>query len=235
MADLSYGIGLSELGSTLQNIATVQDKQAMARAYQDELARQGAYRGQALQTFGSYLPGFTAESAQRQIGDAATKRKALYAGAAPFAGPLPYQQGRPTDAAYNQLLGGLRANYGGYGDWQFNQQQQLLEQSRAINQILNFARGTANVFPYRMYDASHAGDTMALIGGGLSAASGPATLLANGYGSRLPVGQSTGPANLSPLTVGSPMNYGPSFGAGLYTQPTFDPLTGSMFGYNLGR
>jgi hypothetical protein len=58
------------------------------------------------------------------------------------------------------LLGNARANVGAYSDWQLNQAINQIKLREQLNKISNFAQGTAQVFPYRMYNAQHSMDEL---------------------------------------------------------------------------
>lgn len=170
-------MGANIAGTELQGWAALLEKWAMQKQFQEEAARQAGYRTQALGAFGQGLPMAGSAMAAPTMADAASAREAGYAklGAIPLSVSDPkYATSRnpAADQAYAALIGGNRARLGAYGDWQFKQGLSAQETARQLNQISNFAGGTARVFPYLMYKAQHSQDAMAAIGQALSSLGG---------------------------------------------------------------
>lgn len=178
------GIGAGLIGSELQGWASALAKQAMYQAYQDEMARQAAYRRDAGYLFDfSLVPGglkasdlrgqpdltiggLTSDAAKQDYAAGEAKRKGLYSlygnvAASPKRIPLANMQ---REQAAADMSGSQRAALSSYGDIGFNYGIREQALRRALNQISNFAGGTATVYPYRMYEAQHSYDDLAKIG-----------------------------------------------------------------------
>lgn len=171
--DFGIGAGAQLVGGTIQAIAAKQAQQAMKEAFERELARQGRYRGEAFSVFENAAPGRSAETAREQIGAGAQNRQEQFQrigqtqlgfGAGPTA----------RDTAALNLAGQARANLGGYSDWQLDQMIANIRAQDELNRISNFAAGTAQVFPYRQYEAQHSQDDLAALGGLISSIGGSA-------------------------------------------------------------
>lgn len=166
-------------GGELQGWAALLDKWAMKDAYDAEMRRQAAYRQQAGQVFNQR--GGTADlgTAQQQMAQGAALRNQRYNQIlqAPLAVSTHGQpSGNPArEAATAKLQGANRARLGAYSDWALQQAIQNIQTQHALNQIENFAGGTASVFPYRMYDAQHSWDTLSEIGQAISSLGGGST------------------------------------------------------------
>lgn len=173
---MSYGGAVANVvGGELQGWAAVMSKWAMQKAYQDEINRQGQYSDQAMGNFNTALPGYSAESATKQMGENAQGRLQQYGGTndVPLGYSLKGSQplGRGVNAAAD-VTGRARANLGAYSDWSHNTGINQINQARVLNQILSFAKGTAGVFPYRMYGAQHSNDDLAMVGQAISSIGG---------------------------------------------------------------
>lgn len=166
----------SVIGGELQGWASVLAKQNMADQYDAEHRRQLGYQTQALGNLQTTLGQNGSEYANQQIQKGAGERVLGYdkEQAVPLSvkGPMTDSLHRLKDAAYAKLMGGKRAALGGYADWGHQQGINNAENQRKLHQIENFAGGTAGVFPYRMYDAQHSMDTLAMIGAAISSIGG---------------------------------------------------------------
>jgi hypothetical protein len=213
---MSYaGMAAGIVGNELQGWAAMLEKWGMQKAYQNEQARQNAYQQQALDKFKSGLQLAGSSQAPQMLADAAKARQDQYGaiGQVPLAvtSPATTKSYNPAaDQAYINLLGGDRARLGAYQDWQLAQQLGAQQTARDINQIANFAGGTASVFPYELYQAQHSQDIMSQIGQSFSSLGGAAS----SYGNMIKPPSSGG------------------MGGG-YGQGTFSPYGGSMPGYSL--
>lgn len=210
--------GGNVIGGQLQGWASLLDKWAMADAYKEELARQGKYQKQAMDVFGGGLQKAGSAEATKELGDAYGSRLGTYANidAIPLGFDLKQQRPGPGGAARQAMSESQRANLMKYGDWQFNQKLNNLNTGRALDQIINFAKGTSGVFPYRMYDAQHAWDVMAEAGAAISSMSGGAAGVKSAFGGGPPTQQ-----------------YGNGFGSpGTYVYPQGTQLPG-YYDYNM--
>jgi len=171
---MSYaGAAANVVGGELQGWASVLDKWAMQKAFSDEMARQAAYQRQGTGAFTQGLMGATPGVVQQQLGQGAQNREQQYARI--NQAPLGFgMQTTPRDQANAALLGQGRAQQGAYSDMGLQQMINQLNTQRQLNQISNFAKGTAGVFPYRMYEAQHSMDDLAMIGAAISSIGGGA-------------------------------------------------------------
>lgn len=185
-------------GTDMQGIAQYLTKKDMFRTYEAQQAAQQEYAKQALGVFNDYLPKFGADTAKGQIQQGATSRQNLYsqAQAVPLGVKNPMNQRDIAAASMRAATQGQnRANYKGYGDWQFNQGQQSLNEQRAMAPIMSFASGSSNVFPYQMYAAQHGWDALSEAGAAIASIGGAAANMAqygqgpNTSGSRASSGQ----------------------------------------------
>ena len=174
----------------------------MGDALRREMERQQGYRNEAL---GAFQPGTTqrgAETAETQIQQGAQHRQGLYdtVGSAQF-GTKPAATAR--DQASYKLKGMARARLGGYSDWALDQMIANIRVQDQLNKISNFAGGTAQVFPYRMFDAQHSADDLAMVGGLISSIGGSAPAWGQMFGSAPKTGSAGG--------IGVPSNFSSSF------------------------
>ncbi len=190
------------VGGEIQGWAALLDKWAMQKKFQQEAAAQAAYRQQGLNVLedhhdplygtplgiregvsGAMLPGAISQSSagamQRGVAEGAAMRNQAYGNIAKvplgtgFSQQSKYNPG--ADDAYTRMIGGARANLGGYSDWAIQQSINNLRNQQALNQISNFAGGQSrNVFPLQMYSAQHSHDDMAAIGQAISSIGGAA-------------------------------------------------------------
>ncbi|SRR6266496_1502759 len=173
-AGLGIGAGASVVGGIMQSIAASQAAKAMAQAFRNEIAAQEKYRGQAYAgTFEPTLQQRGVETAREQIGQGAQKRQDVYqsVGQVPFGVPSKLGPTNRTQASYS-LLGKNRAQLGGYSDWALNQMISNIRAQDQLNKISNFASGTAQVFPYKMFEAQHSADELAAWGNLISSVGG---------------------------------------------------------------
>lgn len=80
------------------------------------------------------------------------------------------------------MVGGQRAALGGYQDWLQGQAINQLHTGQDIGQVGNFAAGTAQVFPYKMYQAQHSQDELAFWGSLIASIGGSAANYAQMFG-----------------------------------------------------
>lgn len=158
------GMAMGVAGQLMQLAAAVGANKAMGNTYQDQLTKQGAYRNQATRGLDSQIAGSTAEVAGKQMAQGATDRQAAYAKAdsSPLSVPTSTStsSGDSRDQAYAASVGANRSKLGGYSDWALKQAIQNINAQRMLGQVENFAKGSAGVFPYQMYDAEHSQDTL---------------------------------------------------------------------------
>lgn len=199
-AGSGVGAGAAIVGTELQGWAALLDKWAMQDAYQKQAQLQGQYRQQATQAFNTGLAGMGSDQAAKDLSVGAQNRQSQYAQA--NATPLSVQ-GSPLSGLLNarvqaaaQLSGGQRATLGSYGDWLQNQYMRNQNTNRQLNQISNFAGGSASVFPLQMYAAQHSMDDLAAVGQAISSLGGAAGNYMNLYGST-PTGNNLSAPNFS--------------------------------------
>lgn len=168
----------SVVGGELQGWASLLDKWAEEQTYKDELAQQAQYQQQATGVFNQNLPQFSSGAAVGDMASGAAGRMAGYTAAE--AVPTSVTKGNVTDygqgarTTMDQTTGAPRAALGAYSDWQHQLGTQSDAESRALNQILNFAQGSASTYPYQMYDAQHSWDAMSEVGAAISSLGGGA-------------------------------------------------------------
>lgn len=193
----AQGVGLftNLLGGALQAEAAQRSSMEMEQQYYNQMQKQAYNRG-----YGSYFAQQNAaasgsEPAQREIVAGSQKRQAMYrqAEAVPYDTAGSKQSGPQQKRNQNQqaLQGQMQGNLGGYSDWSLNQAIRNIQTQNQLNRISNFAQGEAGVFPYQMYDAQHAGDSLAFAGQMVSSIGGAASNMYNAY--TMPQGQSQKP------------------------------------------
>ena len=177
-AGLGIGAGASVVGGVMQAVAASQARKAMEEEQQRELQRQARYRGEAFGGLEQHLPTQGVEQARYEIDRGAQRRQDFYNKV--FQSPLALQRAAtPRTTEGFRLAGQNRANLGGYSDWALEQMIKSIRMQDELNRISNFAAGTAQVFPYRMYDAQHSADELAFWGNLISSVGGTA----QGWGS----------------------------------------------------
>ena len=194
----------------MQSIAASQANKAMSTALQREMERQQGYRNQAFGTFQTGVQPRGVETAREQIGQGAENRQNFYqhVGQAPLAVNAPTL---PRAQEYYGLTGQNRARLGGYSDWAINQMISNIRTQDELNRLSNFAQGTAQVFPYRMYDAQHSADELAFWGSLIASLGGGAGSFLGGSGGSQPplgFGGRSSPANGG---FGVPEGFGSQF------------------------
>src|SRR5206468_2038209 len=65
-----------------------------------------------------------------------------------------------------------RSKVGSVNDWQLDQMINRIRTQQDLDKISNFARGTSQIFPYRMYEAQHSMDELAFWGNLISSIGG---------------------------------------------------------------
>jgi len=164
-AALGAGAAANFVGGTMQAVAAGLASKKMGKAYQREMQLQEKFRNQSLNEFQTALPLRGVEQARSDIATGRANREQGYqeANAAPFSADVGVgPQGR--DSANLNLMGGLRAQLAGYSDWGLENLIRNLRSQERLNQISNFAKGWADVFPAKMYDAQHSQDELAMWG-----------------------------------------------------------------------
>lgn len=167
------GAGASVVGGIIQSIAAAQAQKAMTRAFERELRRQNVYSNDATQAFHGTLQNDSVENANKLISEGAADRVGKY-DALPQLGlnKGSQQDGRVAQNVHSN--GVALGRLGGYSDWQMNRDIANILQQDKIDKTINFAGGTASVFPYRMNEAQHSQDMLAFIGQMVSAVGGSA-------------------------------------------------------------
>ena len=178
----AIGAGASVVGGLMQAIAASNASRAMNRAFERELSRQEGYRNQAFDVFQPALEQRGVETARDQIDQGSQRRQALYAKVANAPLALGGQPDSARERANYTLLGRNRANLGGYSDWALDQLISNIRSQDELNKVSSFAGGTAGVFPYRLSDAQHSSDDLALIGSLISSIGGSAPALQQYFG-----------------------------------------------------
>lgn len=171
------GAAASVLGGIIKTIAANQAKHAMEKAFKNELNRQGGYRQEAFGHLQGAFPTYGVETARQQMAAGQAHREGLYGdvGNLSFSAEQPSGFGpSESDKANLQMAGNARAKLGSYSDWQLDQMINRIRVNDELNRINDFARGTAEVYPYRMYDAQHSADDLAFLGDLISSVGGAA-------------------------------------------------------------
>lgn len=132
-------------------------------AAEDRAAAYRAITGKLAQT----APGATNPAAASKQPVAASG-PALVGGAQPSA--VAARNMAANAAAWNRILGGAQARGGGYGDWSLARNIAAQRAGNQLSAIGGMARGSADVLGAELDDASHAGDSLAAAGAGLSLA-----------------------------------------------------------------
>lgn len=161
-------MGANVVGGAIQSIAAGLENRSMGHTFADEGRRQRNFSGQEWQTFMPELGRMGIENANTELGQGAAQRMAAYGSA--NGAPLIAGQGMGTagDQARLALEGQARAQMGSYSDYSLNQQIDKIRTQQALNQISQQAQGSAQMLPYRMYQAQHSQDVLDFIGKAIS-------------------------------------------------------------------
>lgn len=201
---MSYvGAITNVVGGEISGWAAMLARDAMYKSYLHEQARQKGYADQAGKVMGQAIPQSGPEQAQRDMAQGYGERMGDYKTLEST--PLSVGGGGgPTarDQAFGDQVAQNRARLGSYGDWGLQKSIRDLQTQQKLNQITNFAGGTASVYPYRQYQAQHSADQLAMIGAAISSIGGGAANYAQ---------YAQGP-NVQPGGVGA----GGGYGAGIY-------------------
>lgn len=230
---MGMGMGSSMLGGLLQGIAAEEASRSMFNTYQDAIRQQNKNKQAALGVFNQRVSTADAGTAQQEMQQGQQQRQQDYSVTQNV--PLSVT-GSGEDAKYMMrdlaqanLMGGLKAKLGGYGDWLQQQYLQNQQSARGLGQITNFAQGEAGVLPYKMYSAQHGWDDLAMVGAafqGLGGATTNASAQIGLYGSNpgFSTGGYTQGVNLLNNSLGEP--YGVSSGYDYATPIVINPNTG---------
>lgn len=161
-------MGANIVGGAIQSIAAGLENRSMGHTFNDEGRRQRNFSGQEWQTFMPELGRMGIENTNTELGQGAAQRMAAYGSA--NGAPLIAGQGMGTagDQARLALEGQARAQMGSYSDYSLNQQIDKIRTQQALNQISQQAQGSAQMLPYRMYQAQHSQDVLDFIGKAIS-------------------------------------------------------------------
>lgn len=214
----------------MQAAAAQAEQRNMFNEYKKELERQGAYQLQATQAFQPNIAASGSEAAQGDLASGAAQRQAAYGSLQNV--PLSISGTGDESSAYKALdaaaygqRGQERAALGAYGDWQHQLGIGNQAVQRQLNQISNFAGGTAGVLPYRMYQAQHSMDELAFWGQMIQSLGGTAANYQQLFGgSPVQGGQQYG----SPIGPGAPEyidpnSYAPYGTVSLPNQSVYNP------------
>lgn len=188
---LLAAVAATAAGTGMQMAGAAQSRSAMNQAQAAEMARQKRYQQQADASFQQSLKGADRGTADAQMTAGAERRTAAYdkLAAVPVGQPLPTRpptalptatgtaaaaartraNATATANAWSKLVGGAQARLGGADDWQLEQGIKNTGTNRDLAIIGSNARGSANILPLEMEQASHAGDGLAGWGQVLSA------------------------------------------------------------------
>jgi len=207
------GMVTSAVGGELQAWAAVLEKHAMFKEFQKEMARQQEYRDRGAKIFQGILGQNTPATAEATMKTGRATREKSYEdvgnvplSVAPTTSAATTSPGARRDKATMQMRGQARARLGAYSDWQLKQTLDNIQNQEALQQLSSFAGGTAGVFPYKMYEAQHSLDTLAMTGAAISSLGGGAA----NYGqfSQQPDQQGPGGVqNWSTLPMNSKIDY----------------------------
>jgi hypothetical protein len=209
MADLTaagIGAGANLVGGILQSVAASRAGQEMLQAMAREMQRQQEYRNLAFGTFQPALQGRGVETARQQIQEGADQRQGYFQQVGQSKLGV-HQDSTARGRAQYKLSGQNRANLGGYSDWAIKQMIANIRAQDELNRLSSFAGGTAQVFPYRMYDAQHSQDALALVGGLISSIGGSAPAWSQ-FGGQAPTGSVFGTKQM----FDAPQGFGQNFG-----------------------
>lgn len=173
-----YGMIAQPAGGIMQSIAANQVAQAMKAAFLRNIYQQQAY-GQKMQNVfqDGLMSNHTRESADRALQVGHDTRVGQYAQA--NAMPMSLQGNTLTtssqrDANATALAGEHRGTLGAYSDWQLQQMIKNIRTQDALNKLANFSQGDENLYQYKLYDAQHSQDKLAMAGALLSSFGGGA-------------------------------------------------------------
>jgi hypothetical protein len=187
---MSYaGAAANIIGGELSGWANLLERNAMFDEYKQELARQAEYAKQGAGIVQGATQQAGSVEAGKEMAQGAGERRAAYkdVNATPLSVvPAPSSDGGKApsggdggggsarDQEWAQMRGAARATLGSYGDWQLRQTLNDIQNKESLNQVINFAGGTAGVYPYRAYQAQHSQDDLAMIGAAISSIGGGA-------------------------------------------------------------
>lgn len=167
------GPTLGLVGGIIQTIAASQAQKAMEKAFAKQLREQNAFSNEATQAFYGTLQNDSVENAKQQMAMGLADRTAKY-DALPQLGLTPSSQRTGRVAQNVQSSGQALGRLGSYGDWQLNRDIANILQQDKIDKAINFAGGSASVFPYNMNAAQHSQDALAFLGQVISSIGGSA-------------------------------------------------------------
>lgn len=161
---MSYvGAAANLVGGVIQSVAATKAQKEMFKEFKREQDRQSKFQQRATKNFNPALQQMGVETARQQMAAGQTNREEMYNNLV-VPNVVGVANPDPQTAAYLQGLGHNRAVLGSYGDWQLEQAINNIRTNEILNKISNFAGGSAQVFPYRMYQAQHSGDELAFWG-----------------------------------------------------------------------
>ena len=207
------GMAAQVLGSVVQGIAANQAKQAMKSAFNNEMKLQRGYRNEGFGVLQNHFPTLGVETAREQMETGQARREGLYdqVGQQTFSATQPSGFGQSSaDKASLGMTGKAKAKLGSYSDWQLDQMISRIRAQDELNRISNFSGGDAQVFPYKMYDAEHSADELAMIGSVISSLGG----MASGMGGLGGMGGGSGGGfgGGAGMALDAPSGFGQSFG-----------------------
>ncbi len=166
---MSAGMGISAgtnvIGGVMKAFAAAMAQKAAYKEFQNERARQTGYANEAGSAVQHSLYNATADVARQQMEAGRANRLNAFSNVAQTH-LLPGGGGgmNQVDNAKFGVLSKARANLGSYSDWALEQTLRDIKTQQELNRVINFAGGTASVFPYRQDAALHSQDVLALAG-----------------------------------------------------------------------
>ncbi len=170
---MGVGAATNIIGGVMKAFAAAEAQKKAFKEFQTERGRQTGYADEAGSAVRQSLEGATADVARQQMEEGRNKRLMDFSNVAQV-NLLPggMQGMNQVDNAKFGVLSKARANLGSYSDWALEQTLRDIKTQQELNRVINFAGGTASVFPYRQDAALHSMDVLALMGNTLQQAGG---------------------------------------------------------------
>jgi hypothetical protein len=179
---LLAGLALSAGGAAAQAEGAAKDQSAMNTAVEDEVAQQQQYANQGRNVFEQSLSKSGPQTAQADIQQGQEqaltdyqKLEGLDLNASGQSAPFQTDKSAlNVDTGRTSLSNAAQAKLQGYSEWDLQQQIKDLQANGQLGVIATNARNTANLLPYQLQAAQHAGDAWTGVGSLLSTAGGVA-------------------------------------------------------------
>ena len=173
------------IGGVLRSYAAAEAQQAALAEFRQELARQAGYANEAMGSWRGSLAGASAEAARTQMDQGRNERLQQFAQLSNVhLTPGGFNEMNRVDRGRLGVTTQARANLGSYSDWALQQTIRDIKTQHEINRIVNFAGGTAGVFPYKQDAALHSMDWLDALGQSIQALGGTASTAYEAYRGR---------------------------------------------------